>query len=95
MFLGIRVTMPCDEHKLPRFHADDNGQKVPADMMAGRVLKDAFPSRQLKFVLAWNEIMNHPLAWNLNGNNDAADCSDIDPETLYALEHAADVHEAV
>ena len=58
MFLGIRVTMPCDEHKLPRFHADDNGQKVPADMMAGRVLKDAFPSRQLKFVLAWNEIMN-------------------------------------
>ena len=41
------------------------------------------------------KIMNHTLAWDLNGNNDAAGCIDIDPDTLYALEHVADGHEAV
>lgn len=41
------------------------------------------------------KIMNNTLAWDLNGNNDTAGCIDIDPDTLYALEHVADVHEAV
>ena len=33
------------------------------------------------------EIMNDTIAWDLNGENDPANCIDIDPETLYALEH--------
>ena len=33
------------------------------------------------------KIMNNTLAWDVSGNNDIAGCIDIDPHTLYALEH--------
>ena len=33
--------------------------------------------------------------WDVSGNNDIAGCIDIDPHTLYALEHVSEVHEAV
>lgn len=36
------------------------------------------------------KIMNDTLAWDLSGENDPANCIDIDPETLYALEHTGD-----
>jgi len=41
------------------------------------------------------KIMNNTLAWDVSGNNDIAGCIDIDPHTLYALEHVSKVHEAV
>ena len=40
------------------------------------------------------KILNNTLAWDLNGDNDPANCIDIDPETLYNLEHVADLYEA-
>ena len=40
------------------------------------------------------KIMNDTLAWDLSGEGDATKCIDIDPETLYALEHTADFEEA-
>ena len=30
---------------------------------------------------------NRTLAWDIDGNNDPTNCIDIDPETLYALDH--------
>lgn len=33
------------------------------------------------------KIMNDTLAWDLSGANDAANCIDIDPDSLYALAH--------
>ena len=33
------------------------------------------------------KIMNDTLVWDIDGNNDPANCIDIDPETLYALDH--------
>ena len=33
------------------------------------------------------KIMNDTLAWDLSGENDPSNCIDIDPDTLYALEH--------
>ena len=39
-------------------------------------------------------IMNDTLAWDISGKNDPANCIDIDPETLYALEHTGDCEEA-
>lgn len=33
------------------------------------------------------KIMNNTLAWDVKGNNDPGSCIDIDPETLYSLEH--------
>ena len=40
-----------------------------------------------EFFMSRCKIMNDTLAWDLSGENDPANCIDIDPETLYALEH--------
>ena len=64
LFFGIRVTMYYDDHNPPHFHAEYNGQKVLVDIIEGRILNGAFPSRQLKFVLAWAEIHQDELMEN-------------------------------
>jgi hypothetical protein len=64
VIFGIRVTMCYDDHNPPHFHAEYNGQKVLVDIMEGRILNGAFPSRQLKFVLAWAEIYQDELMEN-------------------------------
>ena len=64
VFFGIRVTMYYDDHNPPHFHAEYNDQKVLVDILKGRVLRGAFPSRQLKFVLAWTEIHKDELMQN-------------------------------
>ncbi len=71
LFFGIRVTMYYDDHHPPHFHADYNGQKILVDIIKGRVLRGAFPSRQLKFVLAWAEIHRDELMqdWELAKDN--------------------------
>ena len=37
------------------------------------------------------KIMNDTLAWDIERNNDPASCIDIDPDTLYALEHVGEL----
>lgn len=71
LFFGIRVTMYYDDHNPPHFHADYNGQKILVDIIKGRVLRGVFPSRQLKFVLAWTEIHRDELMqdWELAKDN--------------------------
>ena len=64
VFFGIRVTMYYDEHNPPHFHANYNDQKILVDIQKGRVLKGAFPSKQLKFVLAWGAIHQEELMEN-------------------------------
>ena len=71
LFFGIRVTMYYEDHQPPHFHAAYNGQIVLIDIMKGRVLRGAFPARQLKFVLAWCEIHQDELMqdWELAKDN--------------------------
>lgn len=71
LFFGIRVTMYYEDHQPPHFHAEYNGHKVLIDIMHGRALRGAFPARQLKFVLAWNEIHQDELMqnWELAKDN--------------------------
>ena len=64
VFFGIRVTMYYDDHNPPHFHADYNDKKVIVDIQQGRVLKGAFPSKQLKYVLAWADIHQDELMEN-------------------------------
>ena len=64
LFFGIRVTMYYDDHNPPHFHADYDGQKILVDIVKGRVIKGDFPSRQLKFVMAWTEIHRDELMQN-------------------------------
>ena len=37
------------------------------------------------------KIMNDTLAWDLSGENDSSNCIDIDPDTLYALDHVEEL----
>ena len=39
--------------------------------------------------------MNDTLAWDLSRNNDPTNCIDIDPKTLYSLEHTEELEEVV
>ena len=64
MFFGIRVTMYYDDHNPPHFHAEYNNQRILVDILKGRVMRGAFPSRQLKFVMAWTEIHRDELMQN-------------------------------
>ncbi|MBR3241508.1 MAG: DUF4160 domain-containing protein [Parasporobacterium sp.] len=64
VFYGIRVTMYYDDHNPPHFHAEYNENNVLIDIIEGRVLKGAFPSKQLKYVLAWAEIHQDELLQN-------------------------------
>lgn len=49
--------------------------------------------RDIDFFMERCKIMNDTLAWDLSGNDDPADCIDIDPEVLYALEHTGELEE--
>ena len=63
--------MYYDDHNPPHFHADYNDRKIIVDIMAGRVLRGSFPSRQLKYVLAWADIHQDELMenWELARND--------------------------
>ena len=39
LFYGIRVTMYYDDHNLPHFHAEYNGNKALIEIDAARVIK--------------------------------------------------------
>ena len=69
-FFGIKIQMFWDEHMLPHFHADYNGNKVMVDIQKGTVIKGAFPFKQLKLILAWCEIHREDLMknWELGMN---------------------------
>ena len=45
VFYGIRVTMYYDDHNPPHFHAEYNENNVLIDIIEGRMLKGAFPSK--------------------------------------------------
>ena len=50
--------------------------------------------KDMDFFMNRCKIMNDTLAWDLTGKNDPTRCIDIDPETLYALEHTGELDEA-
>ena len=62
LFRGIRIMMYYSEHNPPHFHAEYAGFKCLVDVVSGCVIKGALPARQLKLVLAWDELMQN---WEL------------------------------
>ena len=47
--------------------------------------------KDIDFFMERCKIMNDTLAWDLSGNNDPAECIDIDPEVLYGLKHTGEL----
>ena len=82
LFFGIRVTMYYDDHNPPHFHAEYNENKVLVDIIKGRIIKGYFPSRQLKFVLAWAEIHKDELMKNWELAKEDKPLKEIAPSTM-------------
>ncbi len=64
LFRGIRITMYYSDHNPPHFHVEYAGQKCLVDIQNGWVIEGALPARQLKLVLAWNELHQDELMQN-------------------------------
>ena len=73
LFRGIRITMYYEDHNPPHFHAEYAGYRCLVDIQEGCVIKGFLPSRQLKLVLAWNELHKDELMqnWELAKDNKA------------------------
>jgi len=71
LFRGIRVTMYYSDHNPPHFHAECGSYKCLVDIAAGCVLNGSLPARQLKLILAWNELHRDELMrnWELAKEN--------------------------
>lgn len=71
LFCGIRITMYYNDHNPPHFHAEYAGKKALVDVLSGCVIQGYLPARQLKLVLAWNELHRDELMqnWELARNS--------------------------
>ena len=79
LFRGIRITMYYSDHNPPHFHAEYAGHKCLVDVMSGCVMRGCLPSRQLKLVLAWNELHRDELMQNWELAKDAKALVSIAP----------------
>lgn len=79
LFRGIKITMYYSDHNPPHFHAEYAGHKCMVDIQDGCVIEGALPARQLKLILAWNELHKDELMqnWELAKENKAL--NQIDP----------------
>jgi len=64
MFYGIKISMYWDEHNPPHFHVEYADCKAVVLIQEGTISKGSLPARQLKLVLAWNELHRDELMQN-------------------------------
>ena len=79
LFYGIRITMFYSDHNPPHFHAEYAGFKCLVDVQSGVVLRGSLPARQLKLVLAWNELHRDELMQNWELARDARPLNPVQP----------------
>lgn len=79
LFRGIRITMYYSDHNPPHFHAEYGGKTALVDVLSGCVLKGALPARQLKLILAWNELHRDELMQNWELAREGMSLNSIDP----------------
>ena len=56
--------MYYSDHNPPHFRAEYAGHKALVDVLSGCILRGSLPARQLKLVLAWNELHRDELMQN-------------------------------
>lgn len=79
LFRGIKITMYYNDHNPPHFHAEYAGHKCLVDIQEGCIIQGALPARQLKLVLAWNELHRDELMQNWELAKEAKPLNTIDP----------------
>ena len=78
-FYGIIIYMYIDDHNPPHFHVEYAGFKCLVDVLSGCVIEGALPARQLKLVLAWNELHQDELMQNWELAKEAQPLNKIEP----------------
>ncbi len=68
----------------------DDGKIVRYNAMPLLGKKAFEPLKNPDFFMKACTVMNGTLAWDVSGRRDCRVCLDIDPETLYELEHIAE-----
>ena len=71
--------MYYSDHNPPHFHAEYAGHKCLVDVVAGCVIEGAVPARQLKLILAWNELHRDELMQNWELAKTAQPLNQIEP----------------
>lgn len=79
LFCGIRITMYYNDHNPPHFHAEYAGKKALVDVLSGCVIQGSLPARQLKLVLAWNELHRDELMQNWELARDSMPLNKVTP----------------
>lgn len=79
LFFGIRITMFYDDHNPPHFHAEYAGHKALVNIQEGYIMRGSLPNRQLRFVLAWNEMHKDELMQNWELAKDQQPLNNVSP----------------
>lgn len=79
LFYGIRITMFYDDHNPPHFHAEYAGHKALVNIQEGYIMRGSLPNRQLRFVLAWNEMHKDELMQNWELAKDQQPLNHVSP----------------
>ena len=78
-FYGIIIYMYIDDHNPPHFHAVYGDSRCLVDIQNGCVIRGSLPARQLKLVLAWNELHADELMQNWELSKDNKPLIEIEP----------------
>ena len=79
LFRGIRISMYYSDHDPPHFHAVYGDYRCLVDIQRGCVIRGSLPARQLKLVLAWNELHTDELMQNWELSRDNKPLIEIEP----------------
>ena len=79
LFRGIRISMYYSDHSPPHFHAVYGDYRCLVDIQNGCVIRGSLPARQLKLVLAWNELHTDELMQNWELSRDNKPLIEIEP----------------
>ena len=88
MFHNVVQVIPTENYMVYVYF--DDGKIVCYDEKP-LLEKEAFePLKDAELFQKTCTIMNDTLAWDMTGDRDETSCLDIDPETLYELDHVQD-----
>lgn len=79
LFRGIRISMYYSDHNPPHFHAVYGDYRCLVDIQNGCVIRGSLPARQLKLVLAWNELHTDELMQNWELSRDNKPLIEVEP----------------
>jgi hypothetical protein len=80
-FFGIKIYIYWMDHSPPHFHAIYADYEIYVDINNATVLKGFFPSKQLKWVLAWCDLYQEELLLDWQLAKESKELTKIHPLT--------------